>query len=638
MDLSPTGEIMMIALNHSLPFVCPESHFQCPEIVFYCLPVYLRCNGVYDCPGKEDELACDTYTCPGYYRCRASHVCVHADHMCDGWPQCPQADDELVCNLTCPDTCVCHGLAFTCTDWFPVSQHLDLRFLDARSSGLTLRDVSNNTMLVHLSLANCNITSLQAVNLINLRSLDLSDNLIQVINSQFLWNFHKLQSLSLSGNPLVSLYPVGEDVPFIFTYITSVDFSRIKIQELDNVFPQRFPNLTTLNISYCDIQSVVEDAFYLPKLHMLDLRGSPVSYYPQQAFRNLPKLEYLYADNYKICCPETLPFLQHVQVCEAPADEISSCESLVGSDVYRVFLAIFATLALAGNSGSFVYRVFVSKNTRSLGFDVFVTNLCVADFLMGVYLAMIGVVDRLFLGSYLWIEALWRKSSLCKLTGFLSLLSCEVSPLLICMITLDRLLVIKFPLSNFRFSRKSASLASGVVWTAGLFISIIPLLPMMSHWEFYTQNGFCVPLPITRKVFGGKSYAFNLTIIFNSVLFVVIAIGQMLIFCSVRVNRLSTSNCTKKSNDMTIARRLITIAVADFICWFPISLLGFMASSGIPIAVEAYVPIVVWVLPLNSVLNPFLYTFNIMLEKRQKSRQTELKRYLISQMNICDNK
>nr|KAG5697927.1 hypothetical protein BaRGS_026865 [Batillaria attramentaria] len=63
----------------------------------YCLPVFVRCNGVYDCPGKEDEAACDSYTCPGFYRCRDSRVCLHSDHLCDGVFQCPQQDDELLC-------------------------------------------------------------------------------------------------------------------------------------------------------------------------------------------------------------------------------------------------------------------------------------------------------------------------------------------------------------------------------------------------------------------------------------------------------------------------------------------------------------------------------------------------------------
>nr|KAG5686651.1 hypothetical protein BaRGS_013438 [Batillaria attramentaria]KAG5691019.1 hypothetical protein BaRGS_005146 [Batillaria attramentaria] len=50
-------------------YQCPETHFQCHNNG-YCMPVFVRCNGVYDCPGKEDEVGCSDgdYKCPGFYR------------------------------------------------------------------------------------------------------------------------------------------------------------------------------------------------------------------------------------------------------------------------------------------------------------------------------------------------------------------------------------------------------------------------------------------------------------------------------------------------------------------------------------------------------------------------------------------
>ena len=45
---------------------CTGTHFLCPDSL--CLPVYLLCNGVKDCHSGEDELGCDHFTCPGYYR------------------------------------------------------------------------------------------------------------------------------------------------------------------------------------------------------------------------------------------------------------------------------------------------------------------------------------------------------------------------------------------------------------------------------------------------------------------------------------------------------------------------------------------------------------------------------------------
>jgi hypothetical protein len=104
---------------------CLDTHFQCPGDG-YCLPVYFRCNGIVDCPGREDEVGCDVpeeVTCPGFYRCHSSTVCLHVSNFCDDIHQCPKRDDELFCNLTCPLGCTCQGLSFACLDPFPVHQY-----------------------------------------------------------------------------------------------------------------------------------------------------------------------------------------------------------------------------------------------------------------------------------------------------------------------------------------------------------------------------------------------------------------------------------------------------------------------------------------------------------------------------------
>nr|KAG5694753.1 hypothetical protein BaRGS_002706 [Batillaria attramentaria] len=129
----------------------------------------------------------------------------------------------------------------------------------------------------------------------------------------------------------------------------------------------------------------------------------------------------------------------------------------------------------------------------------------------------------------------------------------------------------------------------------------------------------------------GRDYSFGVMVVLNFVLFLLISVGQAFIYWSVRLNSMATET-TRKSQDLTIARRLITVAVSDFLCWFPVGLLGLMAAAGIPVASEFSVFTAVIVLPLNSALNPFLYTYNVLAEKRRKAREARLLELLQSQV------
>ena len=617
--------------SNSKSGLCPETHFQCPGKWMYCLPVFVRCNGVHDCPGREDEAGCDSYVCPGFYRCRASTVCVHARHVCDGVFHCPQHDDELLCDFTCPHNCSCYGLAFFCVGTFPAAKFQELRFLDAHGSAVTPEDLANNTMLIFLNLAECRLQRLARMRLPNLRKLDLSRNRLKSIGADRLVDMNKLQVLSLAGNPLTSLFASDHDPELHFPLLRLLDLSDLAMPELNTTMLTLFPSLVFLNLSGCGIERVVDEGFhYLKYLRRLDLRECPMDDFPKDIFAGLSDLTEVWADNYKLCCPSTLPSDFYLMNCHSPFDEVSSCDALLRSNFYRVFLSIFAVLALLGNLGSFVYRVFVNKVASNLGFGAFVTHLCVSDFLMGLYLAVIGVADRLYLGTYLWNDMSWKRSVACKAAGFLSLLSSEVSAFIICLITLDRFLVLRFPFSSLHFRERSAHVACAIAWLVGISLAGVPLLPVTEHWQFYSQNGICIPLPITRNDFAGHDYSFSVIVIVNFVLFLLIAAGQVFIYWSIRTNTLTAGNSTKKSNDLIIARRLVTIAMSDFFCWFPIGLLGLLSSNGVPVPGEVNVAMAIIVLPVNSAINPFLYTLNMMLERRRRARERRIQKMVMT--------
>ncbi|XP_070177758.1 relaxin receptor 2-like [Littorina saxatilis] len=623
---------MTTLIPSSGSYTCPDTHFQCPG-GGYCMPVFVRCNGVNDCPGHEDEEGCDTYTCPGFYRCRNSRICLHADHVCDGLYHCPLQDDERYCHIHCPTNCTCYGFAFTCPRVFPVLQFPDLRYLDASDSGVSLQHLTHNVMLIHLGVARCGLTDLGNVTLPNLQSLDLSDNQVVSVSTGDLSLFPNLRELYLSGNPLTSLLPTDAKRPLVFPLIHTLDVSRVYTQLLNADTFTLTPNLKMLNLSHNGIGRIDGTFTFLQQLAVLDIRRCPVRDFQRKLLSNLENLERMYTENYKLCCPVTLPPSFNPNNCLAPFSEVSSCESLLRSDLYRVLLSLFAALALLGNVGSLVIRLFFWKQSTKSGFGTFVSHLCVSDFVMGVYLAIIGLADRLYQGSYLWEDNAWRHSAACKVAGFLSLLACEVSAFIVCFITLDRFLALRFPFSGFHFSNKASHVACTATWLLGVGVAAVPLLPATSHWQFYSQTGICIPLPVTRNDFTGRSYSFGVMIVLNFVLFALMAVGQVFIYTSIQSSRISLGpDSSRKEQDVNIARRLITIAVTDFLCWFPIGLLGLLAAKGVAVPGEVNVALAILVLPLNSALNPFLYSLNMLLERRRRAREIRLLQALEAQL------
>ena len=155
-----------------------------------------------------------------------------------------------------------------------------------------------------------------------------------------------------------------------------------------------------------------------------------------------------------------------------------------------------------------------------------------------------------------------------------------MSAFIICVITLDRFIVLRFPFSRVHLKHTSALLTCLFIWLTGIVLAALPLTPMTSHWQFYSQSGVCIPLPVTRKQFPGQHYSFGIIIVFNFILFLLVAFGQSAIFWSVRKASKALEKGKSKPMDMTLAHRLASIVVTNFLCWFPVGVLGMMALQG----------------------------------------------------------
>ncbi|KAK0067110.1 G-protein coupled receptor GRL101, partial [Biomphalaria pfeifferi] len=299
-----------------------------------------------------------------------------------------------------------------------------------------------------------------------------------------------------------------------------------------------------------------------------------------------------------------------INKCHGPIDVISSCKNLVGDVFKRFVIWIVGLVTIVGNGIVLAYRLVWNREIFKKAYGLYVTGLAFSDFLMGIYLMMISSADIYYQDVYVLEETRWRNGMLCQISGFLSTLSSETSTFFICLITLDRFLTITFPFGEYRLPKLLTRVLFTLAWLFGIILAAIPLI--ISDWEIYSSNSLCLALPFSSNHFRGWEFSFIVYVGVNFVLFIVIAVGQVAIFVNIYRRKQSMSflkNCRKRRlEDLAVAQKLAFVAMSDFLCWFPIGVIGYFSMKGHTFDRDVYAWFAVFVLPINSALNPIIYT------------------------------
>ena len=595
---------------------CPETHFWC-SARHYCLPVFVRCNGIYDCPGHEDEKGCDVYTCPGFYRCRASKVCVHVNHVCDGWPLCPQHDDELLCGQQCPPQCTCHGLAFFCSQVFAAPQFPELRYLDVRGSGMDVHQLGDNHMLIHLSLVRCEMSVVSNFTFQNLHSLDLSDNLLTEVSGHHFRHMPQLAVLFLAGNPLTSVFKVATSLFIELRTVNMLDLSRVPMQSVDNSVFITFPQLHTLNLSHSNVKLLQWDSSQMldALVRELDVRGCGIGEFPQTALRGFNNLQFLYTDNFKLCCPSLLPPGFDLHHCHVTPDDVSSCANLLGSVTHRAAVAVLATLALLGNIVSLSLRVCVGSTWRLSTSGVVLTHLSLADLGTGLYLATLGLADRLLAGQYVLQDDTWRRGAVCQLAGVLALSCRHAATFCITILTLDRGLH-RVPTLTAHLTPVKVKIMCVVVWVSCL---ILASLPLTAQWRFFGQQALCVPLPHKQSSSFESPYTYGVMVLLHFVLFILCSLCEILRFISSRVTDASIMTTGTWPNDcqFVVLGSLTSGFMYTIACLVP-------TDSHTDRQAATHTALVYFGSVVSCAMNPYLHLYGVRVERSKRIKEERL--------------
>ncbi|KAF3818543.1 hypothetical protein GH733_011960 [Mirounga leonina] len=373
-----------------------------------------------------------------------------------------------------------------------------------------------------------------------------------------------------------------------FAPLQKLDELDLGSNKIENLPPQVFKDLkelSQLNLSYNPIQKIQADQFdYLVKLKSLSLEGIEISNIQHRMFRPLMNLSHIYFKKFQYC-----GYAPHVRSCKPNTDGISSLENLLANIIQRVFVWVVSAVTCFGNIFVICMRPYIRSENKLHAMSII--SLCCADCLMGIYLFLIGAFDLKFRGEYNKHAQLWMESIHCQLVGSLAILSTEVS---VCL-----------------RPRKCRTITVLIlIWITGFIVALIPLTNKEFFKNYYGTNGVCFPLHSEDTgSTGAQIYSVTIFLGVNLAAFIIIVFSYGSMFYSVHQSAITATEIRNQvKKEMILAKRFFFIVFTDALCWIPIFVLKFLSLLQVEIPGTITSWVVIFILPINSALNPILYT------------------------------
>ncbi|XP_044763229.1 relaxin receptor 2 [Coccinella septempunctata] len=467
-----------------------------------------------------------------------------------------------------------------------------------------------------------------------LETLDLRGNRLRTIEHRLLLPLQRLEKLFLQQNlieaispdtfpplPLSSLSLVENRLrllePRTFSALAELRFLFLSGNRLTLLKRGVFANLTNLEVLALNDNAIkkIEIGVFEDTLNLssLKLEHNKFRTLDKRVLLPLKKLPYIYFDRFELCMAAT-----HVRVCYPKGDGISSQEHLLDNPVLRASVWVMGGIGCTGNVIVLLSRLIVPTNNAV--HSLYLRNLALSDLLMGIYLFTIAGVDHHYRGVYLRYEFVWRHSLMCNVCGFLSTLSCESSVLILTLVTWDRFVSVTQPLARRQPSAKTAAVTLLVLWSFASLVAFAPLSEMTEEYfgdEFYGSNGVCLSLHIHDPYAKGWEYSAMMFILVNAVALIFISYAYMRMINEIKASGVACRSTRQSQDSEKVAQRFGIIVLTDSLCWVPVIIVKMTALSGVAIPQDLYAWLAIFILPINSALNPILYTLTTTVFKKQ---------------------
>ena len=513
--------------------------------------------------------------------------------------------------------------------------------------------IFTTTKLIHLNLRHNKLEKLpkhllRGQHMINI--VNFYGNLLQSLPNDLFWGLLNVEILQLSYNEITYL---NEQIFNGLESLRVLYFAHNQLKTLNSKIFQNTKNLSVLDLSWNRLTNI-PNIFYLNRLIFLNLQNNKLTRTSRNSLTNLSKSTELYVSQHEICdC-----YVPNGTNCIAGREKspFMTCDRLLSDRVLLFMMWLIGLNAIGGNM--FVLTQKTPKNDKTKVQTFFLINLAVSDLLMGIYMLLIACAD-IYFGEYFPMQAEeWRSGVTCKIAGTISIMSSEASVFFITLISIDRFISIKYHYSRRKLGKKSSFGMVVLLWITSFILGVIPSSLSGLNVQFYDNSHVCIGLPLSRlkevshskteitpkdcKNINDNELCFYKDLseshflgdvngmYFASVLFLGLNFICYLIIllCYVQIVRTSMKSSQRAGlnpqmkEQIRLTAKVAAIVLTDFACWFPIIILGILVQAGVltlPPSVFAWC--VTFVLPINSAINPYLYTIAAVISKRRKQAQ-----------------
>ncbi|RDD37287.1 G-protein coupled receptor GRL101-like protein, partial [Trichoplax sp. H2] len=466
--------------------------------------------------------------------------------------------------------------------------------------------------LMYLGLSGLQLKRLPSPNLRHLEGyiavLTLNNNFIKEFDVEdfFSGSDSNLLELQLAGNKLKK-FTNRKNFRFLSLLLLNISDNSIT-NFCDNAWQKFAPKLRNVYADRSNIKKLSSRCLQrLSNLRFLSLKANPLLTISEKSLYGPQQLSTVFTSRDYFCC--LVP--AKVTACEPIiVESLTSCQNLLSHLSLRLYIWIIGGLAFIGNLLVLRLHWIKRHSSRSKGTSqLLIINLAVSDFLMSIYLLIIAISDQIHVNNYGVRAESWLRSPICALAFFLGSLSSIMSVISILLISVDLYFRCTNPFNYQNRNCRSEKFKVTVIilWLICIIFVAIPAVTstnVAGNDRIYKYSSICMPSNVEDAFY--RSW-----ITIATVCMVCIWLTTCVLYALVLLKVHQSSQSVHKSAqlDRKLARKLFLILFTDLISWLPYYILIFKVILTGRIDIFTLKFVIILTLPMNSALNPYLYSF-----------------------------